>query len=332
VKLGLSLAGLLGIVAAVGIVVYNGADLVIEALISQGWGLAVVVAFHLVPLVLSAAAWQVVTGPEWRGHWSIFLWARVLREAVNDLVPGGQVGGPFAGARALILHGAPWTPATAALVVDQTSETVALVVFALIGLVMLALVGNAPNTVRWGLVGVAVATVLVGGFVVAQRFGVINLLDRAISLLVGHWNAEARPPVGDLHDTVWRVYRRAPRLAAGLVLHVICWVVGTGEVWLALRFLGHDVSWETALIVESLGQAIRSAAFVVPGALGVQEGGYVLLGAAFGIDPQTSLALSLTKRVRDIVIGAPALLAWQLVEGQRLLGGMRPRERVGEAE
>jgi putative membrane protein len=174
--------------------------------------------------------------------------------------------------------------------------------------------------------------VLVGSFVVAQRFGVINLLDRAISMVVGHWTAEARPPVGELHDTVWRVYRRGTRLAGGFVLHVVCWVVGAGEVWLALKFLGHDVSWETALIIESLGQAIRSAAFVVPGALGVQEGGYVLLGAVFGIDPQISLALSLTKRVRDIVIGAPALLAWQVVEGQRLLGGLRVREGAGEAD
>jgi hypothetical protein len=56
---------------------------------------------------------------------------------------------------------------------------------------------------------------------------------------------------------------------------------------------------------------------MVPNALGVQEGGLVLLGGMFGIGPDAALALSLVKRGRDLVIGVPALLAWQLVEGRR---------------
>jgi hypothetical protein len=53
--------------------------------------------------------------------------------------------------------------------------------------------------------------------------------------------------------------------------------------------------------------------------LGVQEGGYLALGAVFGIPPQTALALSLVKRVPDLAIGLPALLAFYLVRIQRLL-------------
>jgi hypothetical protein len=67
----------------------------------------------------------------------------------------------------------------------------------------------------------------------------------------------------------------------------------------------------SALLLESLGQAVRTAAFVVPGALGVQEGGYLVLGTALGLTPQTALALSLAKRVREIVLGVPGLIAWQ---------------------
>jgi hypothetical protein len=48
----------------------------------------------------------------------------------------------------------------------------------------------------------------------------------------------------------------------------------------------------------------------------VQEGAYILLGAGFGVTPETALALSLLKRGRDLVIGLPALVAWQLAEGR----------------
>ena len=75
--------------------------------------------------------------------------------------------------------------------------------------------------------------------------------------------------------------------------------------------------WE-ALAYESLVQAIKGAVFMVPWSAGVQEGGYVLVAAAYGIAPDAALALSLIKRARDIVLGVPALLAWQAVEGGRI--------------
>jgi hypothetical protein len=65
--------------------------------------------------------------------------------------------------------------------------------------------------------------------------------------------------------------------------------------------------------------ALRSAAFFVPGAVGVQEGSYLLIGPLFGLAPETALALSLLKRGRDLLIGAPTLIAWQAMEGRRLL-------------
>jgi hypothetical protein len=72
------------------------------------------------------------------------------------------------------------------------------------------------------------------------------------------------------------------------------------------------------LVIESLLYATRSAAFFVPAAVGVQEGAYIVLGAAFGLGPDMALALSLLKRARDLVIELPALGAWQIIEGGRL--------------
>jgi hypothetical protein len=53
--------------------------------------------------------------------------------------------------------------------------------------------------------------------------------------------------------------------------------------------------------------------------LGVQEGGFSVLGALFGIPPEVALALSFVKRVPDLAIGLPGLLAWYWLEMRRLL-------------
>jgi uncharacterized membrane protein YbhN (UPF0104 family) len=67
----------------------------------------------------------------------------------------------------------------------------------------------------------------------------------------------------------------------------------------------------------------------VPGALGVLEGGIVVFGALFGLPADMALAISLSKRVRELALGLPGLMAWQWVEGQNLL--RRSKDEAGPA-
>ena len=57
--------------------------------------------------------------------------------------------------------------------------------------------------------------------------------------------------------------------------------------------------------------------FFVPGALGVQEGGYLLICAMFGVSAPSALALSLIRRIRELALGVPGLLLWHRMEGGR---------------
>jgi hypothetical protein len=112
-------------------------------------------------------------------------------------------------------------------------------------------------------------------------------------------------------------------------MHMAGWLIGTLEILIALALMGHPVGLTEAIILESLTNAIRGAAFVVPGGFGVQEGGLVLLGHLMGLAPETALALSLVKRVPDLVLGLPGLLAWHWLEVRRLLGADRRVRRPG---
>jgi hypothetical protein len=73
------------------------------------------------------------------------------------------------------------------------------------------------------------------------------------------------------------------------------------------------------LLLESVGQAIRGAAFAIPASLGAQEGGYLLLAPIVGLAPDVALALSLAKRARELALGLPGLvyLHWSERDWQR---------------
>ena len=94
------------------------------------------------------------------------------------------------------------------------------------------------------------------------------------------------------------------------------WLLGGVEVCLALHLLGTDVGLAEGIVIEALGQALKAAGFAVPGAIGVAEGGYVVVCHLFGIAPDVAIALGLVKRLREVALGLPALLAWQGLEAR----------------
>jgi uncharacterized membrane protein YbhN (UPF0104 family) len=104
------------------------------------------------------------------------------------------------------------------------------------------------------------------------------------------------------------------------LLHLLALLSGSFEVWFALRLFGHPVSVADAVILESMCQALRTLAFLVPAGLGVQEAGLVIFGHLLGISSELALAVSLAKRMREVLCGLPALASWQWVEARRLRG------------
>ena len=89
--------------------------------------------------------------------------------------------------------------------------------------------------------------------------------------------------VQGLHGELMRLYGHWREIGAGTALHMVACLLGTVETWLVLYAMGAGVGWEQAFVIEGLGQAARSAGFAVPGALGVQEAGYILVCGLLGI-------------------------------------------------
>jgi len=92
-----------------------------------------------------------------------------------------------------------------------------------------------------------------------------------------------------------------------------------------LRLFDHPVDWRAAIVVESLTQAVRHIAFVIPAGLGVQEAALVVFGRTFGIDAELALAVSMAKRVREVLLGVASLLSWQWMEGRQIHKEWRAR-------
>jgi putative membrane protein len=319
-KLSVVIAAVLGLVVATGLIAYFGVAAVLTSLVAIGWvGFAVFVGYGLIVyLVLGSAWWSVAPGQGLR-RIGAFIWGRMVRESASDVLPLSALGGVVIGARALAVRGVEATLANASLAVDLVTEILAQIAFMALGLGLLVARLSHHGRLNDPLITVVILGLLftitgAAVFVAAQQKA-LRLLHR----MAQKWFPSAADNLNGVSDKVAEIYQNPLRLTAGVVLHSLAWIASAIGSWIALRLMGVHISVMAVIAIESLLSTARSAAFMVPNAVGVQEGGYALIGVLFGLSPETALALSLLKRARDLAIGVPTLLLWQVQEGRRLM-------------
>ncbi len=228
---------------------------------------------------------------------------RLAGEALNQLTPTASIGGePF---KAVRLHadGVPWEDATASVVIQKGILVLSLVLYILLGVALAPLL--LPQTVaHLGMLSLGALLLGVGAltFVLLQRQGpclaALRFLTR-LRLCPQFFKArEAELGVLDAH--LAKFYREHPgRGLAALVLFFLSWLLHGVEVYLIFWLLGHPISWPLALCLDGLAMLFAALGFVIPAALGVQEGGNVLLALGFNLGATLGAAFSILRRLRE---------------------------------
>ena len=310
-----ALCGAAGLVAAIG---YAGFDAVGHAAQRIGFtGLALLVLLHLPAIALMGYAWSrigsvVSDGSPWR-----YVWARYVRESTAEVLPLSQLGGVVAGARVLALSGIDAVSVTGSVLADLLIEQAAKLPYVLAGAILLLRGSQAasPALIAYALLP-ALALMIT---LLLWRKPIQSLLERGARGLAQRMPSLRIGSPEALRVTLERLFTVNWPTVSAFLVHTAAWVLGALETWVALHLMGIAVSGTEALVIDSLFCGLRTFGFAVPAALGVQEAGYVLVCALVGVPAAPAVALSLVRRVRELLIGTPGLGLWQLLEGRRAL-------------
>ena len=326
-KLGAIAALLAGLALVAYLVFHIGIEQVLEAAGHVGWGgFALICIAGLGVECCLGTAWYALLFP-YRVLWRALVFGRQLRDSASDLLPFTQVGGMVFGARAAVLGGVPAPLSYASMMVDVTTELTGQIAFIFIGLLFgITALRSSASFAPYAdgmILGTALLIPVLIAFVVVQRRGTYlaeKLAGRFLPAAVSHTEAFARA-LKELYERPWR-------LALSATLHLVAWTVSGVWVWLVFKLAGARIDVFSAIAIEALLGALRSATVFIPSAIGVQEAGYAAMAQVFGVGPEIGLAVSLLKRARDVTVGVPVLLLWQIVEGKRVFAqknGNEPR-------
>lgn len=305
---------LAGLVLAAALYAHENIGLIVGVVIAAAPGLVLAGCFHVAPMLANAAAWRRLFPVRRRPPLGALARAVWIRESVNGVLPVARIGGEIAAYRILRRYVASHAEAAASLAADMALCVVSQSVFASLGLCILLAAGHASRLTTPLLAGVGGMVAVGGGFVYFQRAGAVAGITAVVERRFAGRLRSAIHRWLRLDRALRAVYQRHADVGVCLAWQIAAGVLAAGELWLALYFLGHPRPLQDAIAIEALVQAISSAAFIVPGAIGIQEGAFVLIGAALGLDPTTSLALASARRLRDLIVYLPGLIAWHRAE------------------
>ena len=331
-KIAAFVGGLLGLSLLVVLMVRADFSAIVHTLALAGLPLLWLVPYRGLFFGLYAAGWSSLlrpNDPARRAGPAYLFWVTTVREAIDRLLPVAGVGGGVAAVRLLRWRGVGGAAAGASIIAEILLTLIVTYVFTVLGLLLLIDLGASGREYR----GIII------GLLLSLPVPILTALLLRYGALFGRMQAFLRPLVGGaasavggaagaaaLDGEVRATLRRGRSLGFAGSLQLLALVSGAFEVWFALRLFGHSIGFEAALVLESMTQAIRQVAFVVPAGLGVQEAGLVLFGHTLGIDGELALAVSMAKRLRELLWGVGSLLSCQWLEARRLRGlAQRPQ-------
>lgn len=322
-KWGIAIALPASVVTTIYIAWSIGLHSIFAGIVRAGFGgLGLLCGYALIMFAVLAAAWNFLLPRDRRASLHAFFLARLVRDSISDITPLSPMAGMFAAARLAILDGMEASYAAASIAADATTETMAQVAFLALGFALGAShfrhhSGAAP-LVTATIIVLLLAAPFIAGLIVLQRQGADWMEKiarrRFPKVLAGTTFRQA------IHE----LYGSRSRLAGAASLHLLGWILAGGGTFFGFRLVGGRIGILDALSLEALLSTLRSLAAFVPAGIGVQEAGYAMLAPMFGLPLEMGLAVSLLKRAREVVMGVPALIYWQIVEGRNALQAASP--------
>ncbi len=272
-----------------------------------GYGIIVIVGIYFVAFAIDSVTWQMtIRGVPLDLVWAYRVWKlRMVGESFNAVIPAGGMGGEPVKASLLKSHyGINYREGTASLILAKTINMIALVIF-LIGGFALMIEGQAlPKAYEYvagfGLLAFAVGVFL---FFVIQRLSITSLTGTWISRWrIGRRLEDILHHIHDMDERLVHFYTQAKgRFAGALFLALVNWMLGVVEIYYALVFLDRPITWAEAWIIEAVAQMVRTGAFFIPAAIGVQEGAFLLVCGAITGSPSIGVAVSVIRRIREVI-------------------------------
>jgi putative membrane protein len=239
---------------------------------------------------------------------------RIVGETFNALLPSGYIGGEPLKAKFLAAD-MPLHEATSSILVAKVAQSIALVIYIVLGLAIIPLDQGSPLAQRSVQIGIGLLAVGIGLFAALIARGSFSHWVSRLHRLTGHpWLKSQEGRLMRLDQSLQEFFRHEKKqFLASFLWHCLGWFISAMEVPLILYLLGAPITWQEGWFMAAMAQLGSSVAFAIPAGIGFYEGGHFLAARILGLPPSLGLTVGLIRRVRELCWdGIGILLFWHL--------------------
>jgi phosphatidylglycerophosphate synthase len=316
------------------LVVRAGPQALLENVELVGWGLLLVIGLGGLSHLLKAWAWRLTLPRDVHYSLSRMFGLRLVSEAIGQL---GFAGVLLGEATRVALLG-PDVPADRRILSVTLDRGLFIACGAFVtvcgiatGVVALSL----SNMLRVYAVLFAIAflgILVVVTLALKNRWPLLSGPAGALARVpwIGRWVQKEKSLIVSVEEKLLQFHRERPSAFWGsITLNFVCHGLAITEVFLILLFMGKNVTYTHAFILESFTKLINVAGSLTPGNVGVYEGGTMLIATLFGLSGTVGLTLGFCRRLRSIFWTVVGVLSFFMVS--RSLGHLKTSGGSGPA-
>jgi uncharacterized protein (TIRG00374 family) len=145
--------------------------------------------------------------------------------------------------------------------------------------------------------------------------------------VLGTWVERFQHGLGRVDEHLQELYRARPSdFVASVMLGLAGLGVGVVQIWLMMGWIGLTPDWLSSLTIEAFSVLVSFVSFAIPGSLGIQEGGKLLIFAALGLPVSAGVSVGVAFRLNNLANLAIGLAVFAWLRPQRILRAGRLAE------
>ena len=272
---------------------------------------------HIPTLYFDAVTWVILSkNPRLSILWSfIIVW---ISQASGKFFPTGNITGEFIRIYLAVKKGLSTAEATSTVFIDLVIATFSLFLIAIISFVYFLFGSNDDLLIKHVIyLSLSLLLILISCvifyFFISKR--ILKVLIKKIpSFFCYKISPKKIYSIIRVDRALYQKIKKKTTLIKALIFRILGWLGGAFEIYVFLWIIGYDPNIIDVIVIESFSGIIRAIAFFIPAGIGVQELAFIIVGDFVGLNSEISFSIALGRRVREILVGLPAIVSWFFIK------------------
>lgn len=268
------------------------------------WKILIILLPYPLIFVLDTLGWR----HSFKGHKISFknlFTVRLAGESINMIVPSANFAGEPVKAYLLKKYNVPLVDGLASVVISKTIMAITQIIFVMLGVGFLIFKLDITGTgLATSIIIILLGIPIIIFIIMIQKRGIFTLLAKLLKFLrlKIRYVEEREHRLRELDENILQFYVNNKKdFFISSTYFLLGWLTGLLEVFVVLYFLGIPTDFISTYIIESLSTVAKGVTSFIPGSVGGQEGGIIMIFKSLGLGAGIALTFGILRRLRELI-------------------------------